>query len=165
MGKSNKIIKAVAIYQLATALVCLFFLFVGVIQNTLNNVIAISAIAISSIFITVTILTNIQILVYHNRLKSHYFTVNALVCLVQCFHLFSDGFYYKYLQGFGLIGYIAIVNATKQVLSGLFFSNVTLELMFKFDESNSTLIGINFIALALTFYFYWLSKNIGQSNK
>lgn len=163
MVNSNKLIIATASYQLITALVCLFFVFIGAVQNLLSDYIIIAGLAVSGLILLVTILTNIQILVYRDRLKPHYFTVNAVICLVQSIHLFTDGFYYKYLQGFGLIGYVALVHSTKAVLWGVFLKNLTWEFMFKFDESENTLVGINFIAFALMLYFYWLSRNISRS--
>ncbi len=157
---NNKLIRITAIYQLLMAFVSLIYLFVGIIQNVLNNYIAIIALVVFGSFVVITILTNIQILVHIKRLKPFYFTVNAIICLVQSFHVFTDGFYYKYVQGLGLIGYIAVVNLTKKVTCGLFLTNVVWEFTFKFDESDGTLIGVNLIAFALMLYFYWLSRNI-----
>lgn len=163
MKNHRLLIKATSIYQLCMGLISLFYILVAIIQNPFDNYLVIVGFLAFCSIVVVTVINNIQILVHLDRLKPLYFSVNAIICIIQVLHIFTNGFYFKYVQGLGLVGYIAVVHSSKEVSYGAFLTNLIWEFTIKFDKSDGTLIGVNFIAFVLLIYYYWLSKNIGNN--
>ena len=110
------------------------------------------------LLIMITLGVNITILTKKKLLK-RYIYINIFICLLQSIMFFSNGFYFKYTQGFEWIGYFYTNNVTTD--SGLRFTppKILLELIFNFNDSDGIAVGINYIAFLLFGYYLFLLKS------
>ncbi|MGX5689539.1 hypothetical protein [Arcticibacter tournemirensis] len=74
--------------------------------------------------------------------------ITAALCLVEVFHVFTNGFFYKITNG---PEYVVFLYEDKlgHLRLGKTFDPLNLEVVIKFKESDALLYGVNVIPLAL----------------
>lgn len=153
--KSNRtFIIITSIYLLGCSLGGLLYFFTGLIQNDLSVLLNWVPILICGVLISLNIFFNYKILLNRN-IKKEWVVGNLLLCIIQIPAISLNGLQLRYNQGFELIGYLNVENLTKNVVWGIYYNSINLNLSIKFLDLNYSFIGLNFIMLILS-VFYWV---------
>ena len=142
-----------SLYLILTSLVSIFLLLATLFQNHVVDFISIIALVVGFALAIVTFINNFLILNNLNKVESLQLLVNIFLCILQSIVLFSDGFYFKYTQGFESI--LFMYTSLNGEMLDVKMSNRTFihDLIFKFDEFHGLLIGVNFIAAVLILFY------------
>ncbi|SEL95159.1 hypothetical protein [Parapedobacter koreensis] len=157
--KTRNVIKIISVYLLLSALTCVFYLFLVIFkQEELNTLGAWFSVVVPGLIIGVTIFNAIDTLVSKRQDSLRRGSViNGVIFALQSITLFTDGFYYRYTQGNKLFFFINFEHLTKDIRWGIYFEPMVLDFNLKFDSSDNTLVGINFMALVLAVVSFWMA--------
>lgn len=163
--KTDRLLMIIAsTYLLICSLVGVMYFVTGLIQNDLSVLLNWVPIFLCAALITVGIFVNAKIL-FNPKVKKEWITGDLFLCIIQSVHVFLNGFQLKYNLGFEVVGYLNVENPNKNVIWGIFYNSMNLNLNIKFLDLNNFFVGINFIALALSVFYWFEYKKISYDVK
>lgn len=159
LKKNNRVITAVVSSLLIIGSAFGFFVLVILVtQDRLSSLSSYIALILGFALIIVSASNNVFIVTNLSIRQPKSYLVNIAVCLLQSFNIFVDGFYFRYTQGFEWIAFIHVENLNNAIGWGILNFNLTHEMILNFKSSSGITFGINFFALAVGIYFYYLYK-------
>lgn len=152
----NVIIFIISIYLIFTALVSLFYVSMAFTKLESLDIITVPFLLLALFIVSLTLWANADTLLDRKIHKSRNILINLIICAMQSISIFSEGFCYKFVQGFEWVGFIHFDKSTWKFEYGAFFSQFIYEFLFNFRDANGLMIGTNFITLLLTVFFGFL---------
>lgn len=160
----QKIIKIVlylsSIYMILSAIISLFIIIQGLLTIHYLNIVSSLSIVTAVSIILLTIGNNCSLLLSKNMVLKSNIIINLIVCSIQSISIFSEGFCYKYTQGFEWVGYVHFDLHDGKTDFGAFISTLVFEFIFNFKTANGVMLGTNFFTLLLVVFFGFVLKGI-----
>jgi hypothetical protein len=90
--------------------------------------------------------------------------INAAICLLEVFQVFSNGFFYKLTNGSEYVIFLYKDELSHQIDVGQMFDPLNLEFMISWKHSDAWLFGINVIYVIFLFILLVASRGLDASN-
>lgn len=147
-----------SIYLIITSFISLWFIFILINEDIKLEFLVIITLIVGLFIIGLTLWTNSVLLSKIDSIGKREVTTNLVICLIQSFSFFLNGFCFKYTQGLEWGGFLHFHQLTNELDLKMLFPRLTFEFMFNFRSTNGILIGFNFITLLFSFFFIYIKK-------
>lgn len=147
-----------SIYLMITSLISLWFIFVLINEDIELKFLIILTLIVGLFIIGLTLWTNAVLLSKLDSIGKKEITINSIICLIQSFSFFLDGFRFKYLQGLEYVLFIHIDQTFNRFERGIIFLRPAFEFVFNFMSTQGIFIGVNIIALTFLFFFIYTRR-------
>lgn len=154
----KKLLVFSSIFMMITSLISVFLLFLIINEVDEPGFLVILTFLISLFTIGLTLWTNSIILSNLEVLRKREVNINLIICLIQSFYIYMDGFRIKYVQGLECVFFLFFDKTIKKVEPGVILPTISLEFVFSFLPNDGTFIGVNIIALIFLLFFIYIRK-------
>lgn len=158
-GKRDFSILLFSVYMIVAAIISFILLLITIIRNSSFDWVITLAILTALSLILFSGINNLKILISRGKVAKRALLINLILSALQAVIIFTNGFYFKYTQGFELIGFVHIDSLTKAASWDLSNRNFAHDLIFNFKDASGTTVGLNFIGILLTMFYYYKYSN------
>jgi hypothetical protein len=145
----------ISLYLIITSLISLRFISAIFSADVKIEFIIIIGLIVSIFIIGITLWINALILSKRLVVGKREIDINLMICLIQSFSFFLDGFCIKYTQGVEWAGAVHF----HQIIEFILYPPIlTFEAIFNFRSTNGILIAVNFPPLVLSFFLVYMRK-------
>lgn len=147
-----------SVYLIITGFISLWFIFILIDSDLKLQFLIIITISVALFIIGLTLWTNSVMLSKIGFMENSQITMNLIICLIQSFSFFLNGFCYKYTQGLESVGFLHVHQLTNEFELRMFPPKLTFDALFNFRSTNGIYIAVNFIMLPFLLFFIYIKR-------